>query len=69
MSPSGDDRNIQKVYIAGKLRFSRGGLPTGMKLGRTLQIFIVGSFRFVSLLTTYTLVAKWSPKLNIHLHK
>jgi len=52
MYPSGDDRNIQKVYIAGKLRFSQGRLPAGMKIGRTLQFFIVGSFRFVSLPTT-----------------
>jgi len=53
MYPSGDDRNIQKVYIAGKLRFSQGRLPTGMKIGRILQFFIVGSFRFVNYSCSY----------------
>jgi len=34
MSHSGDDRNIQEVYIAGRMRFSRDELSPGMKLGR-----------------------------------
>ena len=34
MSHSGDDRNIQEVYIAGRMRFSQDELSRGMKLGR-----------------------------------
>jgi len=36
MPPSGDERNILKVWVGGKLRSSRCGTPS-MKLGRVLR--------------------------------
>jgi len=56
ISPAGDDRNILKVYVAGRLRSSRDGLSSGMKPGRVpwSQYFHCRQFQITQLCEIFT---------------